>query len=78
MDTTLLKQWLDTDISFKEKVGKTEYGIVQKEGTIVDGAGAHEAGDYSWGVVYLYSLKKLFTTRYQMISAEDLERTILK
>lgn len=55
-----------------------EYGIVQKEGTIVDGAGAHEAGDYYWGVVYLYSLKKLFTTRYQMISAEDLERTILK
>lgn len=49
----------------------------QKEGTVVDGA-PMKLADYYWGVVYLYSLKKLFTTRYQMISAEDLGRTVLK
>ena len=27
---------------------------------------------------YLYSLKRLFTTEYEMISVEDLERTIVK
>lgn len=49
----------------------------QKEGTVVDGA-PMKLADYYWGVVYLYSLKKLFTTRYEMISAEDLGRTVLK
>lgn len=49
----------------------------QKEGSVVEGT-PMKLTDYYWGVVYLYSLKKLFTTRYEMISAEDLERTILK
>lgn len=49
----------------------------QKEGSVVKGA-PMKLADYYWGVVYLYSLKKLFTTRYEMISAEDLERTVLK
>lgn len=49
----------------------------QKEGSVVEGT-PMKLADYYWGVVYLYSLKKLFTTRYEMISAEDLERTILK
>lgn len=49
----------------------------QKEGSIVSGAPLKLA-DYYWGVVYLYALKKLFTIKYEMISAEDLERTILK
>ncbi len=49
----------------------------QKEGTVVEGA-PMKLADYYWGVVYLYSLKKLFTTKYEMISVEDLERTILK
>lgn len=34
--------------------------------------------DYYWGVVYLYSLRRLFTTEYEMISVEDLERTVMK
>lgn len=49
----------------------------QREGSVVEGA-SMKLADYYWGVVYLYSLKKLFTTRYEMISAEDLERTVLK
>ena len=34
--------------------------------------------DYYWGVIYLYALKKLFTTKYEMISANDLARILLK
>lgn len=49
----------------------------QREGSVVEGA-PMKLADYYWGVVYLYSLKKLFTVRYEMISAEDLERTVLK
>lgn len=49
----------------------------QKEGSVADGTPLKLA-DYYWGVVYLYSLKKLFTTKYEMIDAADLERTILK
>ncbi len=49
----------------------------QKEGTVVNGTPLKLA-DYYWGVVYLYALKKLFTTEYEMISTADLERTVLK
>lgn len=49
----------------------------QKEGTMVEGSSLKLA-DYYWGVIYLYSLKKLFTTEYEMITIEDLERTVLK
>lgn len=48
----------------------------QKEGSVVKGTPLKLA-DYYWGVVYLYALKKLFTTKYEMISSEDLERTLL-
>lgn len=49
----------------------------QKEGSVVDGLPVKLA-DYYWGVVYLYALKRLFTTRYEMISEEDLSRILLK
>lgn len=49
----------------------------QKEGSIVDGLPIKLA-DYFWGVVYLYALKKLFTTKYEMISDKDLARVLLK
>ncbi|MBD5544747.1 MAG: TetR/AcrR family transcriptional regulator [Lachnospiraceae bacterium] len=49
----------------------------QREGRIVEGS-SMKLADYYWGVVYLYALKKLFTTKYEMITIEDLERTILK
>ncbi len=49
----------------------------QKEKSMVDGSGMKLA-DYYWGVVYLYSLKRLFTSEYEMISVNDLERTVLK
>lgn len=49
----------------------------QKEKSMVDG-GSMKLADYYWGVVYLYSLKRLFTTKYDMISVEDLERILLR
>lgn len=49
----------------------------QKEGSIVSG-NPLKLADYYWGVVYLYSLKKLFTAKYEIINSEDLERTVLK
>lgn len=49
----------------------------QKEGSIVDGL-PMKLADYYWSVVYLYALKKLFTTKYEMISEKDLARVLLK
>lgn len=49
----------------------------QREGSVVEGS-AIKLADYYWGVVYLYALKMLFTKKFEMISAQDLERTILK
>ena len=49
----------------------------QKEKSMVDGS-SMKLADYYWGVVYLYSLKRLFTSEYEMISVDDLERVVLK
>ena len=49
----------------------------QREGTAVPG-GPLKLADYYWGVVYLYALKKLFTTRYESITHQDLARTVLR
>ena len=49
----------------------------QKEKSMVDGL-SMKLADYYWGVVYLYSLKRLFTSEYEMISVDDLERVVLK
>lgn len=49
----------------------------QKEKSVVSGS-PMKLVDYYWGVVYLYSLKKLFTAKYKIITAYDLERILLK
>lgn len=49
----------------------------QKEKSVVIGS-PMKLVDYYWGVVYLYSLKKLFTAKYEIITAYDLERILLK
>lgn len=49
----------------------------QREGSVVEGS-AIKLADYYWGVIYLYALKRLFTTKYEMISVQDLERILLK
>lgn len=49
----------------------------QREKSAVDGS-PMKLADFYWGVIYLYALKKLFTSKYKMITAEDLARTLLK
>jgi len=69
-----------TDTTYQSEIYKYTIKMIeqgQKEKTVVNGTPLKLA-DYYWGVVYLYALKKLFTTKYEMINSEDLERTILK
>ncbi|MEG0323445.1 MAG: helix-turn-helix domain-containing protein [Raoultibacter sp.] len=49
----------------------------QKEGSVVEGDSLKLA-DYYWGVIYLYALKKLFTSNFEMLSVDDIARTILR
>lgn len=49
----------------------------QKENSVVSGS-SMKLADFYWGVVYLYALKKLFTTEYENISVKDLKRILLK
>lgn len=49
----------------------------QKEKSVVTGS-PMKLADFYWGVVYLYSLKKLFTAKYETITVHDLERILLK
>lgn len=91
-ETYAAKVALNTQITFEKKEFVSEETIYQselyqitekiiiqgqKEGSVVDGM-PMKLADYFWGVVYLYSLKKLFTTKYELISEEDLARILLK
>lgn len=49
----------------------------QKEKSVVGGS-SMKLADFYWSVVYLYALKKLFTTKYETITVADLERVLLK
>lgn len=49
----------------------------QKEGSIVEG-NSLKLADYYWGVIYLYALKRLFTSHYEMIDLNDLKRILCK
>ena len=49
----------------------------QREKSVVTGS-PMKLADLYWGVVYLYSLKKLFTAKYETITVHDLERILLK
>ena len=49
----------------------------QKEKSVVDGS-SMKLADFYWSVIYLYALKKLFTTKYETITSADLERVLLK
>lgn len=91
-ETYAAKVALNTQMTFEKKGFVSEETIYQselykitekiiiqgqKEGSVVDGM-PMKLADYFWGVVYLYSLKKLFTTKYELISEEDLSRILLK
>ena len=74
------KDYSSEDTTYQTELYRYTAKIIeqgQKEKSMVDGS-SMKLADYYWGVVYLYSLKRLFTTEYEMISVEDLERTIVK
>lgn len=74
------KEHASDDTTYQSQLYQLTAKIIeqgQREGSAVSGHPLKLA-DYYWGVVYLYALKKLFTTKYEMISAEDLNRTVLK
>lgn len=73
-----------TESSSKETTYKSGYYMItakifmqgQSEGSVVNGS-AMKLADYYWGVIYLYSLKRLFTSSYEMITTDDLNRIVL-
>lgn len=74
------KEHAAVDTSYQSELYSCTAKIIeqgQKESSMVNGS-AMKLADYYWGVVYLYALKSLFTTRYEMITADDLGRTVLK
>lgn len=74
------KGFASEETTYQSKLYKITEKIIiqgQKEGSVVNGA-PMKLADYFWGVVYLYALKKLFTTKYELISEEDLARILLK
>ena len=74
------KDYSSEDTTYQTELYRYTAKIIeqgQKEQSMVEGS-SMKLADYYWGVVYLYSLKRLFTTEYEMISVEDLERTIVK
>ena len=74
------KEYSSEDTTYQTQLYQYTAKIIeqgQKEKSMVAGS-SMKLADYYWGVVYLYSLKRLFTTEYEMISVEDLERTIVK
>lgn len=74
------KDFASAEASYQSELYQLTEKIIrqgQKEGSVTNGM-PMKLADYYWGVVYLYALKKLFTTRYAMISAADLARVLLK
>lgn len=74
------KDFVSAETTYQSELYQLTEKIIrqgQEEGSVVDGLPVKLA-DYYWGVVYLYALKKLFTTKYEMISDKDLARVLLK
>lgn len=74
------KDYASVDATYRSDLNKYTAKIIkqgQKEGSVVSG-NEMKLTDYYWSIVYLYSLKKLFTVQYESISVHDLERILLK
>lgn len=73
------KDFVSAETTYQSELYQMTEKIIeqgQKEGSVVEGL-PMKLADYYWGVVYLYALKKLFTTKYEMISEKDLARVLL-
>lgn len=74
------KDFSSEDTTYQSQLYQITEKIIQqgqKERSVVSGS-PMKLADYYWGVVYLYALKRLFTTKYEMILEEDLTRILIK
>lgn len=65
--------------SYQTKLYKLTEMIIkqgQKEKTMV-ATSAMKLSDYYWSIVYVYALKSLFTSEFEFITADDLDRVVL-
>lgn len=67
------------DTSYQTKLYELTEKIIkqgQKEKVVVD-TSSMKLTDYYWSIVYTYALKRLFTSDFEFITAEDLNRSVL-
>lgn len=67
------------DTSYQTKLYELTENIIkqgQKEKTVVD-TSSMKLTDYYWSIVYVYALKRLFTSEFEFITEEDLCRSVL-
>lgn len=72
--------FISADTTYTSEIYQATEKIIrqgQKEKSVVEGTPVKLA-DYYWSVVYLYALKRLFTSEYETISAHDLARILLR
>lgn len=68
------------DTSYQTKLYELTEKIIkqgQKEKTVFN-TSSMKLTDYYWSIVYVYALKRLFTSEFEFITAEDLCRCVLK
>ncbi|MDE6667413.1 MAG: TetR/AcrR family transcriptional regulator [Clostridia bacterium] len=73
-------EFMSEDTTYQSEIYQYTAKIIeqgQKEKSVVVGS-SMKLADFYWSVVYLYALKKLFTTKYETITVDDLERVLLK
>lgn len=67
------------DTSYQTKLYELTEKIIkqgQKEKSVVN-TSTMKLTDYYWSIVYTYALKRLFTSDFEFITAEDLNRSVL-
>lgn len=67
------------DTSYQTKLYELTKKIIkqgQKEKSVVN-TSTMKLTDYYWSIVYTYALKRLFTSDFEFITAEDLNRSVL-
>lgn len=72
--------FISADTTYRSEIYQYTAKIIeqgQRENSVVDGS-PMKLADFYWSVIYLYALKKLFTTQYENLAVTDLQRVLLK
>lgn len=76
----LLEQSAASNVTYDTELYRLTAKLVeqgQDEGSVVAGS-SMKLVDLYWGTIYLYSLKKLFTSNYEELTTEDLSRVLIR